>query len=188
MDHERRLGAPFSFEFDDAGVVARLRIADNWPSTIEPEYFGMELLIAYAEHHAAATVPTAKPGDPLAVVRYSQDFQDEVVDLAREATAFLNAMASWTPEPLNPQPVTVADRRKRVSIEVVGGRPNAITVVSGWLRNTDLGEVEAAAVEAFQAMAAVATPDSMATGLAALQRKYADTVAQQQDYLKGQPR
>lgn len=188
MDHDRRLGASFSFEFDDAGVVARLRIADDWSSTVDLENFGMELLIAYSEQHAAATVPTAKPGDPTAPVRYPQDFQDEVMDLARETTAFLDALAAWKPEPPTSHPVTVTDRRKRVSIEVIAGRPHSITVASGWLRSTDLGEVEAASVEAFQAMEALAPPNSMATELAALQRKYARTVEHQQDYLKGHRR
>lgn len=188
IDHDRRLGAPFSFGFDGVGAVARLRIADNWSSTIDLEDFGIELLIAYSEQHAAATVPTTKPGNPTAAISYPKDFQDEVMDLARETTAFLDAMASWKPEPPTSQPVTVTDRRKRVSIEVIAGRPHSITVASGWLRSTDLGEVEAASVEAFQAMEALAPPNSMATELAALQRKYARTVEHQQDYLKGHRR
>lgn len=175
----------FTFEFDSAGIVSGLKIADRWSQLLELEEFGYALLLAYAEQHAVATAGVATVesyGDPDSV-RYPRELQDDVLDLARDVSKMFKNLSAYAPEPT--EPIEVSDRYKHVTIETVGGSPAQIKVDEPWLRNADLTEVEQDVVAAFQALAAEAPKDEFLGELGGLRERLAGIVARKNDFSKG---
>ena len=70
MEEAREPAEAFAFEFDQAGAVAAVKLADDWAKFVEVEEFGFALLYTYAEQHAqAAAVDVAAfaPQEPVEV-------------------------------------------------------------------------------------------------------------------------
>lgn len=54
LEEAREPAEAFAFEFDQAGAVAAVKLADDWAKFVEVEEFGFALLYTYAEQHAQA--------------------------------------------------------------------------------------------------------------------------------------
>lgn len=175
----------FTFEFDDSGAVSSLKLADNWSQIVEVEQFGFALMLAYAEQHATAVTavaPEFTPGRP-AAGRFPRELRDEVVELSKDVSSLFEALSNWTPMP--PEPAEVGDRYRHVTIEVVAGLPNQITVNEQWLRTADYAEIEGDVVAAFRAMAEVSPADDMQGRLGGLQQRLGGLMKRHNDHVSG---
>ena len=184
MEEAREPAEAFAFEFDQAGAVAAVKLADDWAEFVEVEEFGFALLYAYAEQHAqAAAVDVAAFAPQKQGVRYPTELRDDVLQLSRDVSSLFQALGSWNPTPQ--EPVEVGDRYRHITIETVGGMPNEIKVNESWLRTADFADVENDIVAAFRAMSHEAPKDEVLGQLADLRSRLADVVARRNDHNKG---
>lgn len=100
MEEAREPAEAFAFEFDQAGAVVAVKLADDWAKFVEVEEFGFALLYTYAEQHAqAVAVDVAAFAPQKQGVRYPTELRDDVLQLSREVSSLFQALGSWNPTP-----------------------------------------------------------------------------------------
>ena len=97
MEEAREPAEAFAFEFDQAGAVAAVKLADDWAKFVEVEEFGFALLYTYAEQHAQAL-----PQITAAIEEVSHRFNDGG-GLVYVGPGPRVGWACWTPRSVRPR-------------------------------------------------------------------------------------